>query len=244
MRIRFIEGAAAAIGQGLAGVFAAIRVLRHPRPIHPRGLVLTGEISWLGEAVASSTAPSAGIRWIDHAPASPVAVTARLSRSIGLPAPLPDVLGLALRISTDEGFADVELATTGIGVPGRFLLRPHRTPSRAVFGALFPYRGSRGPVSLCARPVFVKTLPQRMLPADLPGIAEALRTEPWRLRLYVARPNGRWHPFASVTLRTADDQDDRELRFDALRHPLPGAGAYRWERLARQPSYRVAQRDG
>jgi hypothetical protein len=94
----------------------------------------------------------------------------------------------------------------------------------------------RGPVLLAAR-----TRPARSLPAGLAELRRAVREEPWRLRLYFARPLGRWHPFADLTLSDAEDQDDAELRFDAVRRPLPGAGTYGWARLVREPSYRRVQ---
>jgi hypothetical protein len=224
---KIVDGFAALAGRVLQGVFAAIMLVRRPRPIHSRGVILTGRMTWLG-----TSAPS-GISWIDGAPSAGTTVTARVSRSVGLPAPLPDVIGLAMRMPTADGFADLELASTGIGVPGRFVLVPHRTPSRATFGSLFPYRGTSGPVLVCARPV------SPTLPPDLAGIRDALTRESWRLRLYFTTPTSRWRVFAEVALHTAPDDDF--LRFDALRHPLPGAGSYRWERLARQPSYRLAQ---
>ena len=220
-------------GGVLKVAFGAIMLMRRPRPIHARGVVLSGEMTWLGTSVTS------GISWIDDPSPAPVAVTARVSRSVGFPAPLPDVIGLALRVTTDEAFADLELASTGIGVPGRFALVPHRSPSRATFGVLIPYRSSRGPVMICARP-----FPVRTLTSDLQGIADALTFEPWRLRLYFATPIGRWHPFAEMALRTSADQDDHALRFDAQRNAVPGATSYRGEWLVRQPSYRLAQRHG
>jgi hypothetical protein len=227
------ERLAIVAGGVLKAVFGAILLVRRPRPIHARGVVLSGEMTWLGTSISS------GISWVDDAPRAPVSVTARVSRSAGLPAPLPDVIGLALRVTTGEGSADLELASTGIGVPGRFMLVPRRSPSRATYGMLIPYRSSDGPILICARSV-----PDRRLPSDLPGIADALAVEPWRLRLYFARPTGLWHVFAEMTLQTSADQDDHALRFDAQRRAVPGAASYRWEWLARQPSYRLAQRRG
>jgi hypothetical protein len=213
-------------GAALRGLFSLMLLVRRPRPIHSRGVVLEGGLTWIGGTVES------GIRWIDDAPPSPVPVVARLSRSVGLPPALPDIIGLALRCEADGRPVDVELATTGIGVPSRFFLLPHRSPSRGTYGSLLPYRSTRGPVLLCARGVS-----GRMLPAGVDEIADALRAEPWTIRLYFATPTGKWHPFAQVDLRTAAQQDDRDLRFDAVRHPLPGAGTYRWVERLRQPSY-------
>lgn len=232
-----IDRLAAVAGVLLRAAFAVIMLVRRPRPIHSRGLVLRGELAW------SAAAHSSGIRWIDDARAGTgadgagtVPVAARLSRSVGLPFALPDVIGLALRVPAADGDADVEFASTGTGVPGRFLLAPRRAPTRAAFSTVIPYRTPAGPVLLGAQSATAE-----MLPTELGELAERLRSRPWRLRLFFASPTGLWHPFADLTLRTADDQDDSALRFDPVIRPLPGTTSYRWARLARQPSYRQAQ---
>lgn len=227
-----LDRLAAVGGAALRGVFAVLTGIRHPRPIHSRGLILTGEIAWLGTNVQS------GVSWIDEAPPDAPVVTARLSRSAGLPAPLPDVIGLALRVERDDERSDILLSSTGLGFPGRFLLAPHRSPSRADFTTLMPYRTARGPLLIAARPD-----PGRRLPSDLDGTAESLAAEPWRLRLYFARPRERWHPFAGMTLSPSTVGDDAALRFDAVEHPPTGAASYRWIRLLRQPAYRLVQRE-
>jgi hypothetical protein len=217
-------------GVVLRFLFGAMLRVRRPRPIHAHGVVLEGELQRIG------TPAKSGIRWIDDPSEAPEPVVGRLSRSIGLPSRLPDVIGLALRIQTTVGPADLELSTTGIGVPGRFMLVPRRSPSGATFGTLLPYRAQPGPILVCARDAAA-----RSLPADLGAIAASLRSRPWLLRLYFASPTGKWHPFADLVLRCAADQDDAALRFDAVRRPLPGARSYRWVRLLRQPSYHRVQ---
>jgi hypothetical protein len=214
------------IGAALELGFAAAQRVRPPRPIHSRGVVLRGEVHRMPDA-----AP-AGIAWIDDAPPGARTVVARVSRSLGLPAPLPDILGLALRVDTDGGPADIEFASTGWRVPGRFALLPHRRAERASFGILLPYRGERGPVLLGARTVSGR--PPATDPRALTG-ADVAAT--WTLELFHARPRGPWHPFALLELRLAPGREDDDLRFDAVRRPLPGARAYAWVRAARQPSY-------
>ena len=218
------------IGNVLRRIFEAILLVRRPRPIHSRGIVLRGELTW-----RRGSAPS-GIEWVDRPPLGSLPVTARLSRSIGLPASLPDIIGLALRMETGGRTVDLELASTGLGVPSRFMLLPYRSPSRARFGTLLPYRSPVGPVLICARPVS-----SGVLPADGAALADALARRPWTLRLYHAGPTGQWHAFADVTLGTAVDQADGHLRFDAVRHPLPGASTYPWVHALRQPSYERVQ---
>ncbi|MBF0671633.1 MAG: hypothetical protein IR160_03505 [Salinibacterium sp.] len=227
-----LHGLAELAGTALRGVFSLLRRIRHPRPIHPRGLVLTGQATWI------RTAAPSGIGWIDDVREEPLEVTARLSRGVGLPDVLPDVLGLALRFHAADGqHSDVLLAATGIGFPSRFMLVPRRSATGATFGSLMPYRSQRGPVLICARSV-----PKRMLPADLGSLRRSLEQKPWKVRLYHAEPTGKWHPFAEVLLRPAAQPDSAELRFDPVGHTLPGTAAYPWVRRLREPSYRVAQR--
>jgi hypothetical protein len=185
--------------------------------------VLRGEIRWIPDATP------AGLSWIDDAPTEARPVVARVSRSIGLPAPLPDILGLALRVDD----ADIEFASTGWLVPGRFALLPRRRAERATFGILLPYRGTRGPVLLGARTLWGR--PPATDPRALQG--PDMSPDVWRLGLFHATPGGPWHPFGLLELRLAPDQDDRALRFDAVRRPLPGARTYAWVRSIRQPSY-------
>ena len=144
--------------------------------------------------------------------------------------------------TTDGPGHAVLLATTGIGFPSRFALVLRRSATGATFGSLLPYRSPRGPVLICARSV-----PTRVLPAELGALRQALLDEPWRIRLYHAAPRGMWRPFAELLLRPSDEADSAELRFDPVGHPLPGSTTYPWVRRLREPSYRVAQsarRDG
>src|SRR5215217_4508967 len=124
-------GVSEAAGRAFAGLFRVLKVARPVRPIHPKGVGLTGELTRTGNAGSPS-----GLDWLD-APGTDSA-EARFSRSVGLPSRLPDVLGLALRIMPSDGgahatasdggasggAADVLLSSTGWNLPGRFLLRP------------------------------------------------------------------------------------------------------------------------
>jgi hypothetical protein len=222
-------------GRMLRAVFRGMLLLRRPRPIHPRGVVLRGTVRWIPGSARS------GIDWIDlPPPGGEQAVAARVSRSVGLPAPSPDIIGLALRLDTPGGPADLELASTGSRFPSRFWLAPQRSPSRARLTTLFPYRGTEGAVLVGAR-----TIAPANLPIAIPELAAALTDAPWRLRLYHATPRGRWHAFATVDLtHPAGRPIDGDLRFDAARHLLPGAAAYEWSLRLREPSYRLVQGEG
>jgi hypothetical protein len=205
-------------GRILAAGFAALRMVRGPRPIHPNGSVYVGQVDWVSPGARNS-----GIAWIDTPPPSgEQRVIVRVSRSVGLPAALPDVIGLAFTFTTERGAADVELASSWFGRPGRFLLRPTRS-STGAFGSLMPYRGDFGAVLLGARVVHR---------AD----------ESWRIDLLHATPTSSWSRFAVVSLGPESRPDSADLRFDPIVNPLPGADTYDWTRRLRQRSYRVARR--
>jgi len=203
-------------GNVLAGLVSAVRLVRRPRPLHPHGVALSGTLTPVPGRAAS------GLAWLDGLDA-PLDVDARFSRGGGLPSALPDVLGLALRIPDGGGTTvDVLLSTTGIGVPGRFLLQPRRALSDARMTTLMPYRGSAGPLLLG---VLVDRDPP--LPAGAADLGRTLASRPLRMRLVHATPRGRWHVAARV-----------ELSHDPAG---PGDTTYPWTRRLRAPGYRAAR---
>ncbi|MCU1568151.1 MAG: hypothetical protein JWQ56_3088 [Pseudarthrobacter sp.] len=229
-------GVSAAAGRAFAGVFRILKAARPGRPIHPKGIGLTGELIRTGNAGAPS-----GLDWLD-VPGTD-SVQARSSRSAGLPSMLPDVLGLALRITPSDGgrgisseggasaksggVADVLFASTGWQLPGRFLLQPKLDVSTATLTTLMPYRGRSGPVLLGLRTI------------SLPG--GSLTSGHWVLGLYWARPTGPWHQCGELRLQASPETSDTSLRFNPLENQPPGAQAYAWTRRLRERSYQVAQ---
>jgi hypothetical protein len=224
---------AAAGGWALAAVVAGVRLVRSPRPIHSAGLLLTGTIEPIRSA---SAAASSGIAWIDEC--APGELTARLSRGAGLPVPVPDIWGLAVR--TDEG-GDVLLSSTRLGVPWRFVPVPMLSPFGARFSTVMPYRSSRGPVLVGAR-----TVSGAPASATTTGQARELGRRPWVLQLLWATPTGRWRPFAVVRMQSSDGSavDRADVRFDPVLHPPRGARTYEWTRALREPAYRIARGRG
>jgi hypothetical protein len=76
----------------------------------------------------------------------------RESRSVGLPEGLPDIHGLAVRVTNPDGTpGDLLLATTGWGRLTRFVLTVSRTTYGRPMTTLLPYRTDAGPVLLGAR---------------------------------------------------------------------------------------------
>lgn len=224
-------------GLGFALIFKALKVVRPERPIHPKGTLLTGELTKDGLGRDTTDNPQrrepSGVPWIDSP--GKHAVTARFSRSLGLPAPLPDILGLALRLEDDGGPADVLFATTGWSWPARFALLPRLDPSKATFTTLMPYKGARGPVLLGLTTASSGTATSGMAPGT------ERSADSWVLAMHYARPSGPWIRFATLSLRPAPDGGDTGLRFDPVLNPLESAGTYAWTRRLRAPAYGTAR---
>ena len=151
------------VGRALGGAFFLLGKARQ-EALHPRGEVLEGMIGRRG-AVGRT-----GVAWLDEAGTDHVAV--RLSRSLGLPDPRPDILGMALRIATN-------LASSVMC----FWRRPEQDCSAICScrhagmdcapTSLFPSRTLAGPLLLAAIPT---------------------AGSPRRYELAYARPTGPWLP--------------------------------------------------
>ncbi len=205
--------------------------LRGAKPLHPRGVVVTGRLRRHGA--------TSGVEWVDGK--GDDVVLARLSRGGGLPAWLPDVHGLALRVPDGNGPADLLLSTTGT-LPGlRHVLAPHVDVAAGTYTSLWPYRGPRGPVMLGARALAVG---RQRLPAEPEALGGALAVEPLHLRLAWATLGGPWQPFASLELRgPAQDDVDPPVHFDPL-DPPTGLATYPWAAALRAPAYARARAVG
>ncbi|PRX47750.1 hypothetical protein B0I33_105332 [Prauserella shujinwangii] len=206
----------AAAGAALGGVFGTVARLRHGKPLHPRGRVY--------DAVLRRTGSSEpwGAEWLD-APGEHHALV-RFSRAAGLPRPLPDVLGLALTFNGPAGDRhDLLLATTGLRPGARFVLLPRRHLFAVPYGSLLPYRAPRGLVLLAAVPM-----------AAVAGDTT--------FRLLAASPVGRWREFATVDIAGHRfPAPDQAIRFDPVRHPLPGLTWPPALSRVREPAYAVAR---
>lgn len=206
-------------GAALGALFGGLAAVRHGKPLHPTGVVYDALVRRFGAGAAGW-----GAAWLDE-PGEDRGV-ARLSAAAGLPRPLPDVGGLALTFTDDDGIRrDLLLATTGLAVGARFVLKPTRRPGTSPYGSLLPYRGGRGLILLAA------------VPAPLTGPASL------SFHLLAASPAGRWRKFGELELtRRVGKAADEPLRFDPVRYLLPGL---RWPRavaLLREPAYAAARR--
>jgi hypothetical protein len=210
--------AADVVGAVLRVLTLGVRRLRTgTRPLHPRGVVRRGTL-----VLDDSGAP--GARELG-APYVTTAVV-RVSRSVGLPRLLPDVLGVAVRWHRDGRPHDLLLSTTGLGRLTRFLLVPRRHPLSGPHSTLMPFLDDAG------RPVLVGAVPMPDTPDD--GSIDLI--------LISARPGGGWQRCGRLICPARpDDADDPGLRFDPVQHVPGDLRVPAWAARLRRPSYRTAR---
>ena len=219
-------------GRVVAAPLAALARWRNGKPMHPRGAVFDAVLERHG-----SERPW-GVPFLDATARDDVVV--RLSRGAGLPAPLPDLLGLAVRLDDGSGSpVDLLLSTTGRGALTRVVPVPRRDTA-SVYCSIMAYGSPSGPIRLAALPT------GDGVPSDPEPLAAAVRRDPVVFVLAAARGPGAWVPFGRLTIGEAVRPLDPELRFDAVRHPPPGLTADGPLARFRAPAYAAAQeaRDG
>jgi hypothetical protein len=206
-------------GAAIAVAFGAVARARSAKGLHPRGAVYRGRLHRQG------IAPATGVPWLDAPGQDEVLV--RFSRGAGLPPPLPDALGLAVRILNGPGEpSDLLLSSTAGRAPVlRHLLAPRRDPRQCAYTSIVGFRTPSGPVMIGAFP---------------DGAA---------LSLAAARPGGPWQAFGRIDLEATPSTEgaDADVDFDPMLHEIPLLHMPDALARLREPSYRAsrrARRDG
>ncbi|MDT0274732.1 phosphodiesterase [Blastococcus goldschmidtiae] len=214
-------------GRVVAVPLAALARWRNGRPMHPRGAVFSAVLDRHG-----GDRPW-GVAFLDATSCDDVVV--RLSRGAGLPAPLPDLLGLAVRVDGGSGEpVDLLLSTTGRGALTR-VVPALRRDTASVYGSIMAYRSAAGPIRLAALPT------TQGIPSEPGPLAESVRRRSLVFELAAARGLEPWRPFARLTIHDAVRPLDPDLRFDAVRRPPPGLSPDGPLARFRQPAYAAAQ---
>ena len=203
-------------GAALGAVFSVVsRIRPAAKPLHPRGRLVSATVRRTG------LDPPVGVAWLDEPGRDDV--LARVSRAVGLPPPVPDIGGLAVRVLETSGReADLLFATTGMGALSRYLLRFSSSPHTRPHSTLLPYRTPSGAVVLAAVPW-----------ADGAGY-----------ELLCADAAGPWRRFGQLELEQAPPGApvDALVSFDPIRNTLPGLEPLAWVRRLREPAYASARR--
>lgn len=196
--------------------------------MHPRGAVFDAVLERFGSE------PAWGVPWLDDAARDEVLV--RFSRGAGLPAALPDVLGLAVRLPHAERPIDLLLSSTGRSPLLRWVPLLRRDAA-VVYSSIMGYRSDAGTLRIAA------------LPEDGGAASEpdelAAEVDHRRLVFTMAAARGakRWRPFARLTLVRPVEPLDPDVAFDAVRHPPPGLAADGPMARFRAPAYARAREE-
>lgn len=129
-----------------ASMFATLSKLRGHRVFHPYGESFDAELVFERNAD----------RWLPDVLARPRRHEAvvRFSRAIGVPDPLPDIIGMAIKLPDLYGTGwdqDWLLVTSGNDVVSRHLLLPTRNVLGRPYSTILPYRRPAGSVTFGAR---------------------------------------------------------------------------------------------
>ena len=228
--------AAAAAGPVFAAGFYALATLRRRRSLHPAGMGYEG---WLRVPDEGPARP--GVPLFQAGTTHPALL--RFSRGAGLPEPLPDALGVAIKLPDAHGPGldqDLLLTSSTDRPLVRRLLFPARSFVRGAFSTALPYDLGDDRVVLL------------LVPADsgaghrsARGALAELRAAAvggLRFELRTARSLGRSQALATVTVGPPLPDDRTEaLRFNPWTTG-PGIRPAGWLNLLRDAAYRASQR--
>jgi hypothetical protein len=234
---------AAAAAPAVAAAFSTLAALRRKRSLHPIGVGYQGLLQVSARAPARPGVP------LFRAGAAHSA-RLRFSRGAGLPEPLPDALGVAIKLPDAHGpGADQDLLLTSSSDRPllRRLLFPARSFLRAAFSTALPYELGGERVVFLLVPVQVRGGSSaggagRGRSGGALGELRAAAADGLRFELRTATTFGRSRPLATVTTNAPLTAGQSEtLRFNPWTTG-PGIRPSGWLNLLRDAAYRASQR--
>jgi hypothetical protein len=234
---------AAAAGPVVAAGFHALAALRRRRSLHPTGVGYQG---WL--RVPNEWPPRPGVPLFQVSATHPAIL--RFSRGAGLPEPLPDALGVTIKLPNAHGpGVDQDLLLTSS--TDRPLLRRLLFPARSfVYGAF----STALPYDLGSERVVLLLVPMLTSAGRSTGDAghrhgggalaelRAVAANGLNFELRTAKSFGRSQPLATVTVGPPLSPDQTEaLHFNPWTTG-PGIHPSGWLNLLRDAAYRASQR--
>jgi hypothetical protein len=235
--------AAAAAGPMVAAGFYALAALRRRRSLHPTGIGYQG---WL--RVPNERSPRSGVPLFE-AGATHEALL-RFSRGADLPEPLPDALGVALKLPNVHGPGidqDLLLTSSTDRPLLRRLLFPATSFVRGAFSSALPYDLGSERVVLLLVPMLTSAGPSTggQGHRHVGGAVAELRAvaaNGLELELRTAKSLGRSQPLATVTVGPPLSPAQTEaLRFNPWTTG-PGIHPSGWLNLLRDAAYQASQR--
>ena len=221
-------------GVALGAVLAAVAAIRRGKAVHPAGAVHRAELEVTGEPHAPR-----GSTLLSTAGRHPAIV--RFSQSVGLPRPLPDLLGMSLRVLDCYGpgnHQDLLMVTSADHPLGHFVFLPAADVWQRPYSSSLPYRAGTERFLIGALPELDGSRPDGA--DELERLERAATRGDLRFRLAVAAVRGRFGLVARVHVGARLSPE-----FDALRfHPWNTGGGLEpsgWLNETRRAAYSMSQ---
>jgi hypothetical protein len=221
-------------GASIGAVLAAIAGLRRGKAVHPDGVVYEGRLIVTG----SPDAPS-GAQLLAE-PAEHRAIV-RFSRSVGVPRPLPDLLGMSIRVPDAYGdglHQDVLLVTSADYPVLHHIFLPASDTQQRPYTSSLPYRAGPDRFLLGALPD--PRSPRPPGDTEFDRLDAAARTTRLVFQIAVAAVGGRFRPVAELRIGRRLPPELDALRFNPFNcgGGMEPAG---WLNGARDRAYKLSQ---
>jgi hypothetical protein len=215
-------------------VLAALAAVRRGKAFHPHGVVHDARLDITGAPDAPAGAPLLSRRGEHRA-------IARFSRAVGLPRPIPDLLGLALRILQAHGdgrHQDFLLVTSADLPLVHHIFLPARDVQQRPYTSALPYRAGRDLFLVGALPRGDSPRPGGE--TELDRLEAAAATGRLAFDLAVAPVAGRFRPVGTLRIGRRLGPEVDALRFNPWNTGggLQPAG---WLNGARDRAYKLSQ---
>ena len=223
-----------AAGLSIGAVLAALAAVRRGKAFHPDGVVYEALLEIAGDAAAPQAADLLAVPGEHRA-------IARFSRSVGVPRPLPDLLGLSVRVLDaygDGGHQDFLLVTSADLPIVHHIFLPARDVQQRPYTSSLPYRAGDDLF-------LVGALPRRSSPRpagedEFERLDEAAATGRLAFDLAVSRVNGRFQPVGILRIGRRLSHELDALRFNPW-NTGGGMEPAGWLNDARDRAYKLSQ---
>jgi hypothetical protein len=224
-----------AAGLSICALLAALAVVRRGKAFHPDGVVYDARLAVTGDPKAPQAAGLLS-RQGEHA------AIARFSRAVGMPRPIPDLLGLSLRAPAAYGSGrhqDFLLVTSADYPLLHHIFLPARDAQQRPYTSALPYRAEDDLF-------LVGAVPRRDSPRpdgrdEFERLQAAASTGRLAFDVAVASIGGRFRPVGTLHIGRRLPHDLDALRFNPW-NTGGGMEPAGWLNGARDRAYKLSQR--